>query len=189
MSGQDQSGRIEPSAPPMHMMYNTATPDERDPRDRSPPPRYEEAIAEDLSPPVRPHQSSSERSPFAHTVPSHQSNNQITNRITRTWDYNRQPNSCNSSRLSTPNHSPEHRQGSQQEIRGAQPNNRRHRSASPDEHLNGDSEERYESRDCTTIRNSRRSWKDTDVGKQRGSGSKIKKGLENIAFFFIRILD
>lgn len=189
MSRQAPSREIEPTAPPIHMMpqsYAQLT-DDRANRDRSPPPRYEEAIAEGWTSP--PPVSTRERiplSPHRRLGPTSQQNSRRSGCG--------EPSSCDSSRISSPAQSPEHSRTSGQDgARRSRSCNSRYRSASPggfsnQSHEDSDNSNEVESRSRSGDR-TRRSERTTTANKKRGSGSKIKKGLENIAFFIIQLLD
>lgn len=185
-----QERRIEPSAPPFYMMPEISpSAEDRNIRERSPPPRYEDAIADDQwprSPAVAPTTTdnrllSSGESPFQETG-------------------HRRPNSCNSSRITSPSHqlwnSGNTNASNVTDLR-SRPNIGRYRSASPGDLSDGSYDERDSFNDDTSnaMRRAaqRHSRSETAVversNKKRSSGSRIKKGLENIAFLIIQILD
>lgn len=163
--------RVEPSAPPIHMMPGRSGSEDRDQRDRSPPPRYEEAIASNNN-------SGGQLLNITSGQASSGSQHHYQSLRSRP---SRRSASCNPTNGSSPSASP-----SSGRIRGlttstgpgsasGQDQGARFRSASPG-YLSECSDENHESAEPKRK-------------KKRGSGSKIKKGLENIAFFIIQILD
>lgn len=182
MPRQEHSRAPEPTAPPIHMMPQCYSSPADELRDRSPPPRYEEAIAENWPTPST-----------APPVPTQNSSNQASNPIriaslspyrevaqnSRQDEREARPNSCNSSKISTPGHSSEHRRHSGHETHRPRSSNSRYESGSVSDLSDGSHEERN-----TTAQTSARGER-----RKKGSGSKIKRGLENIAFFIIQILD
>ena len=169
--------RLEPSAPPIFMMPETSSSDQRDLRDRSPPPRYEEAISQDQPPSHL--QSSALRLQQQHYVPQ---TTQL-QRQSRSESFN-----PDHRRILGPPNSDTNRHNRRSPFEGARATSAngsntvsttRYRSASPGNMSTGS---RTRSEDGQNER-------ETRPKKKRSSGLKIKKGLENIAFFIIQILD
>lgn len=183
MPRNENNGRAAPSAPPIHMMPSSSSDHSRtnQDRDRSPPPRYEEAIADEdrvlftasSDRQQSQHQEASNRSPVHRQSPRRSS---------------RRSASCNPTRTASPLSPTSARRRRDHthvtERRNEGPN--RYRSASPG-YL---SENSHDNQSDGTQQGERdEDGEPKRKRKQRGSGSKIKKGLENIAFFIIQILD
>ena len=157
--------RAAPSAPPLHLMTDSS---QDEAQHWGPPPRYDEAIAES-APAAQP-----ERQPRqAPRLPSPTSQDQTTTTSRLNGLASRSPSRANVGRRS--------RQSINDAESGAFCQRRvttRHRSASPGELSDGTQNDSQE-----------RACNDDERAKKRSSGSKIKKGLESIAFFIIQILD
>lgn len=181
--------RPEPSAPPIHMMpdqqHQGSSASNEDSRERSPPPRYEEAIADPVvqSDRLFPPTGMQQRAAY-------------NNRISSTHIQQPRRRSSDNVANSSPTETRNGRLNSQ-ESRFRRRHNRsadaRYGSASSDDLSDGrsDAEENNETTPAavgggTTTRRGRQSGEQV---KKRSSGSKIKRGLENIAFFIIQILD
>lgn len=190
-----------PSAPPIHLMPNDqdSNANRSSTSDRGPPPRYEEAIASDwpsgLSGAARTQATNTARLP----LPTSQidENAAPNDRQVRSQPSNHHRQPQNHSSSSSPSHrrltgnqtgsltsiqsdnlNHRLRQQANQRPRSRQESNR-YRSASP-----GDlSDEATQDQEATSISSA------GELKKKRGPGSKIKKGLEGIAWFIIQILD
>lgn len=190
------ASRAEPSAPPLHMMQGSTTNQQviagTDPNSIwGPPPRYDEAIAGSQDTCESNTRLPAQQLPIqtSHIQNDSQSLNNQQSRSSSSTESNQQaahhpPNQQNYSRQSgslsiAASRTPETRSTSR--VRA------RYRSASPtntfDENnaSGGSGRERGSSVGASDDESSER--------RKKSSGSKIKKGLENIAFFIIQILD
>lgn len=170
----NNGNRAEPSAPPIYMMAGPSSDEVRDSRDRSPPPRYEEAIAADL--------------PTAYNSSASSTNQHEPMR--------QQPVAHSSSPLSNLTHRSNNSHGSTPSLNSHRHSSSRQRSNTPrvedDQRSSGTGNTRYRSAspgDLSDSSHDRSGGSNELKKKKRSSGSKIKKGLENIAFFIIQILD
>lgn len=164
--------RHEPTAPPIDLMPDSRR--DSDPsRNWGPPPRYEDAIGED--------------SGLSNQPPEGQTPIQATPRLPSPTS--QETNNVRHVRGTHEPHQMDHRlqrysshTGSLTNIDNRQNrNDTRYRSASRAE-TNSEDGAREGSQECSIDANE-------DPKKKRSSGSKIKKGLESIAFFIIQILD
>lgn len=168
-SREHNNNYTEPSAPPIHLMPEESHGNQDHPVDWGPPPRYEEAIADDDT-----------------TITTSQI---ITTRLPAPTTHDQPNEQPSSARRSQDSHSVSSGRRSRQtgsltniENRSShQQSDIRYRSASPGEMSDG--AQNGSSQECGSVNDS------GSRKKKRGSKSKIKKGLENIAFFIIQILD
>lgn len=159
------SRSTEPSAPPLSLSNHIDADDVEPTREWGPPPRYEEAIADDQhlqarqESPIDPSNRTRQPSPNQNVSPDESSI--------------RRPPSGLTHRTAGSLASVVNRADDRPELRL--------RSISPSECHDGGARSTSEERlsDCDA----------RERKKKRSSASKIKKGLENIAFFIIQILD
>lgn len=186
------AGLVEPSAPPIHMMPELSSSDECG---RNPPPSYEEAIADEYWQPTGPlPQQHLRPSQTAQRFPLSIRGQETSGGESNTFNRN-STSPCTSLGLHQRNNvstDPRPR---------VRPDSSHHRSASSGDLSDGSFDsysDEIQNINCANLAARQRTRRarsaasasgGNSANRKRKPGSKIKKGLENIAFFIIQILD
>lgn len=214
-NNQGGCGRNEPSAPPIHMMpgNNPGSSNTNEPLYREPPPSYQEAIGDDtslnqhrissnlLDEPSRQGSSLSATANDRQRLPSptyHRANIAPNSQNYNNDDYTNHTSSNRGRRQQEESQLPlqQHRSRQTGSLTGSiERLNGRNNTGNTTISRRGGGSGRYRSASPSELSEgaqdgSQERWSVNEPGKKKkGSGSKIKKGLENIAFFIIQILD